>query len=151
MVNSWTFQMSINNFNNIIYFTWTPNELVLLTTVAGCFWVFYWKDSTIAFWATWNFTFMELQIRRSGVWLCQYSQALPFLNCYFLNFCFLSINPDVEFGRVQARDMLQHLWTGPISNTSVDVVQGSRSVEVRAVGVTKVSASMFKIQRYLVT
>lgn len=35
--------------------------------------------------------------------------------------------------------MLQHLWTGPISNASVDVVQGSRSVEVRAVGVTKVS------------
>ncbi|KAJ9560776.1 hypothetical protein OSB04_005936 [Centaurea solstitialis] len=44
---------------------------------------------------------------------------------------------DVEFGRLQARDLLQHLWTGPISNASVDVVQGSRSVEVRAVGVTK--------------
>ncbi|GMY06601.1 5'-nucleotidase domain-containing protein DDB_G0275467, partial [Fagus crenata] len=27
---------------------------------------------------------------------------------------------DVEFGRLQARDMLQHLWTGPISNASVD-------------------------------
>lgn len=47
---------------------------------------------------------------------------------------------DVEFGRLQARDMLQHLWTGPISNASVDVVQGSRSVEVRAVGVTKGAA-----------
>lgn len=46
---------------------------------------------------------------------------------------------DVEFGRLQARDMLQHLWTGPISNASVDVVQGLRSVEVRAVGVTKVT------------
>ena len=46
---------------------------------------------------------------------------------------------DVDFGRLQARDMLQHLWTGPISNASVDVVQGSRSVEVRAVGVTKVN------------
>ncbi|XP_065861627.1 alpha,alpha-trehalose-phosphate synthase [UDP-forming] 1-like isoform X2 [Euphorbia lathyris] len=45
-----------------------------------------------------------------------------------------------EFGRLQARDMLQHLWTGPISNASVDVVQGSRSVEVRAVGVTKGAA-----------
>lgn len=44
---------------------------------------------------------------------------------------------DVEFGRVQARDMLQHLWTGPISNAAVDVVQGSRSVEVRSVGVSK--------------
>ncbi|KAL0683747.1 hypothetical protein Bca4012_050595 [Brassica carinata] len=40
---------------------------------------------------------------------------------------------DIEFGRLQARDLLQHLWTGPISNASVDVVQGSRSVEVRAV------------------
>nr|ADO16162.1 trehalose-6-phosphate synthase [Petunia x hybrida] len=47
---------------------------------------------------------------------------------------------DVEFGRLQARDMLQHLWTGPISNASVDVVQGLRSVEVRAVGVTKGAA-----------
>ena len=47
---------------------------------------------------------------------------------------------DVEFGKLQARDMLQHLWTGPISNASVDVVQGSRSVEVRAVGVTKVTS-----------
>lgn len=36
--------------------------------------------------------------------------------------------------------MLQHLWTGPISNSAVDVVQGSRSVEVRAVGVTKGAA-----------
>jgi trehalose 6-phosphate synthase/phosphatase len=45
---------------------------------------------------------------------------------------------DVEFGRVQARDMLQHLWTGPISNAAVDVVQGSKSVEVRPVGVSKV-------------
>ena len=34
--------------------------------------------------------------------------------------------------------MLQHLWTGPISNASVEVVQGSRSVEVRAANVTKV-------------
>lgn len=47
---------------------------------------------------------------------------------------------DVEFGRVQARDMLQHLWTGPISNAAVDVVQGSRSVEVRSVGVSKGAA-----------
>ena len=50
---------------------------------------------------------------------------------------------DVEFGRLQARDMLQHLWTGPISNASVEVVQGSRSVEVRAVGVTKVTRFHF--------
>ncbi|OVA14303.1 Glycosyl transferase [Macleaya cordata] len=47
---------------------------------------------------------------------------------------------DVEFGRLQARDLLQHLWTGPISNTSVDVVQGSRSVEVRSSGITKGAA-----------
>ncbi|XP_043701763.1 alpha,alpha-trehalose-phosphate synthase [UDP-forming] 1-like [Telopea speciosissima] len=47
---------------------------------------------------------------------------------------------DVEFGRLQARDLLQHLWTGPISNAAVDVVQGSRSVEVRAVGVSKGAA-----------
>lgn len=50
---------------------------------------------------------------------------------------------DVEFGRLQARDLLQHLWTGPISNASVDVVQGGRSVEVRAVGVTKVCYSNY--------
>ncbi|PWA38848.1 Glycosyl transferase, family 20 [Artemisia annua] len=45
---------------------------------------------------------------------------------------------DIEFGRLQAKDMLQHLSTGPISNASVEVVQGDRSVEVRANGVTKV-------------
>jgi hypothetical protein len=54
----------------------------------------------------------------------------------------LACSEDVEFGRLQARDMLQHLWTGPISNAAVDVVQGSRSVEVRSVGVTKVSQSV---------
>ncbi|CAI0475259.1 unnamed protein product [Linum tenue] len=47
---------------------------------------------------------------------------------------------DVEFGRLQARDLLQHLWTGPISNAALDVVHGGRSVEVRAVGVTKGAA-----------
>ncbi|TYI64532.1 hypothetical protein E1A91_D09G095700v1 [Gossypium mustelinum] len=40
---------------------------------------------------------------------------------------------DVEFGRLQARDLLQHLWTGPISNASLDVVQGRRSVEGAAI------------------
>jgi hypothetical protein len=34
--------------------------------------------------------------------------------------------------------MLQHLWTGPISNAAVDVVQGLKSVEVRPIGVSKV-------------
>ncbi|XP_021726939.1 alpha,alpha-trehalose-phosphate synthase [UDP-forming] 1-like [Chenopodium quinoa] len=47
---------------------------------------------------------------------------------------------DIEFGKLQARDMLQHLWTGPISNTPVEVVPGSTSVEVRPVGITKGSA-----------
>ncbi|KAH6834926.1 trehalose-6-phosphate synthase [Perilla frutescens var. hirtella] len=36
---------------------------------------------------------------------------------------------DVEFGNLQSKDLLQHLWTGPVSNASVDVVQGARSVE----------------------
>ena len=44
---------------------------------------------------------------------------------------------DVEFGRLQARDLLQHLWTGPISNAPVDIVQGSRSVEARPVSISK--------------
>ncbi|GAX74440.1 hypothetical protein CEUSTIGMA_g1889.t1 [Chlamydomonas eustigma] len=44
---------------------------------------------------------------------------------------------DMEFGRTQARDLLQHLWTGPISNAPVEIIQGGRSVEVRPVGVTK--------------
>ena len=44
----------------------------------------------------------------------------------------------MEFGRLQARDLLQHLWTGPISNSPVDIVQGSKSVEVRPVGISKV-------------
>ncbi|XP_073137496.1 alpha,alpha-trehalose-phosphate synthase [UDP-forming] 1-like isoform X2 [Henckelia pumila] len=47
---------------------------------------------------------------------------------------------EVEFGRLQARDMLEHLWTGPISNSSVDVVQGKTSIEVRTYGVSKGAA-----------
>ncbi|XP_057451088.1 alpha,alpha-trehalose-phosphate synthase [UDP-forming] 1-like isoform X2 [Lotus japonicus] len=47
---------------------------------------------------------------------------------------------DVEFGRLQAKDMLQHLSTGSISNASLEVFQGSRSIEVRAAGVTKGAA-----------
>ena len=39
--------------------------------------------------------------------------------------------------------MLQHLWTSPIPNASVDVIQGGQSVEVGAVGVTKVAGSLF--------
>ena len=30
---------------------------------------------------------------------------------------------DMEFGRIQARDLLQHLWTGPISNAPVEIIQ----------------------------
>ncbi|KAK4255956.1 hypothetical protein QN277_008880 [Acacia crassicarpa] len=56
---------------------------------------------------------------------------------------------DVEFGRLQARDLLQHLWTGPISNAPVDVIHGSRSVEVRAVGITK-GAAMDRILGHIV-
>ncbi|KAG7654566.1 Trehalose-phosphatase [Arabidopsis suecica] len=47
---------------------------------------------------------------------------------------------DVEFGRAQARDLLQYLWAGPISNASVDVVRGNHSVEVHAIGETKGAA-----------
>ncbi|CAN4105707.1 unnamed protein product [Withania somnifera] len=47
---------------------------------------------------------------------------------------------DIEFGKLQSKDLLQHLWTGPISNANLEVVQGGRSVEVRAVGVTKGAA-----------
>lgn len=38
-----------------------------------------------------------------------------------------------EFGKSQAQDALQHLLTGSISNSAVDVVRGPRSVEVRSV------------------
>jgi trehalose 6-phosphate synthase/phosphatase len=47
---------------------------------------------------------------------------------------------DPDFGRQQARDLLQHLWTGPISNAAVDVIQGAKSVEVRPIGVSKGAA-----------
>ena len=35
---------------------------------------------------------------------------------------------------------MQHLWTGPISNAAVDVIQGAKSVEVRPIGVSKGAA-----------
>ncbi|KDD73644.1 glycosyltransferase, partial [Helicosporidium sp. ATCC 50920] len=44
---------------------------------------------------------------------------------------------DPEFGRLQARDLLQHLLAGPISNAYVDIVRGSKSIEVRPVGISK--------------
>ena len=44
---------------------------------------------------------------------------------------------DPDFGRQQARDLLQHLWTGPISNANVDIIQGMKSVEARPVGLSK--------------
>jgi trehalose 6-phosphate synthase/phosphatase len=44
---------------------------------------------------------------------------------------------DYEFGKSQAQDMLQHLRTGSISNSAVDVVRGPRCVEVRTFGVNK--------------
>ncbi|KAK8681011.1 hypothetical protein V6N13_053418 [Hibiscus sabdariffa] len=56
---------------------------------------------------------------------------------------------DAEFGRLQARDLLQHLWTGPISNAALDVLRGSRSVEVRALSVTK-GAAIDRILRKIV-
>lgn len=57
---------------------------------------------------------------------------------------------DVEFGRLQARDLLQHLWTGPISNAPVNIVQGSKSVEVRPVGISKVCSSTISIGKDLI-
>lgn len=44
---------------------------------------------------------------------------------------------DYEFGKSQAQDMLQHLLTGAIGKSSVDVVRGARSLEVRVYGVNK--------------
>jgi trehalose 6-phosphate synthase/phosphatase len=44
---------------------------------------------------------------------------------------------DIDFGRNQMRDMLQHLWTGPISNAQVEILRGAKSVEARPLGVTK--------------
>lgn len=55
---------------------------------------------------------------------------------------------DVEFGRIQARDVLQHLLTGPISNAPVDIIRGARSIEVRPVGVSK-GSSMAKLLQYM--
>ncbi|WPT11748.1 Alpha,alpha-trehalose-phosphate synthase [UDP-forming] 1 [Picochlorum sp. SENEW3] len=57
---------------------------------------------------------------------------------------------DVEFGRIQARDLLQHLLTGPISNAPVDIIRGARSIEVRPVGVSK-GSSMAKLLQYMST
>jgi len=42
----------------------------------------------------------------------------------------------------------QHLWTGPISNAPVEIIQGGRSVEVRPVGVTK-GLAMQRILGYM--
>ncbi|KAF1897918.1 hypothetical protein Lal_00032680 [Lupinus albus] len=90
----------------------------------------------------------SVTFRRKGSFTCVELQTCRCLSCAYEDFLCVSpsvfpiIDPlamiiDVEFGRIQARELLQHLWTGPISNAAVEVVQGSRSVEVRAAGVTK--------------
>lgn len=78
---------------------------------------------------------------------------LPTLVIFYILHLYIFL--DVEFGRAQARDMLQHLWAGPISNASVDVVRGDHSVEVHAVGVTKVinilfDSNIFQTQEILI-
>lgn len=66
-----------------------------------------------------------------------------FICCFRLLILLLgSEHADVEFGKLQSKDLLQHLRTGAISNASLEVVPGSRSVEVRAVGVTKVCSGV---------
>ena len=146
--------------------------------ISACFRVFYRKNTWISFWASWNFTCMEIQVCRYltaffflfflflhfQVWsasvvlcvlslTCTYAHAFKFWisrdhtlswwcpnNSISFSFYFLKYLNLLEshFGKLQSKDMLQHLWTGPISNAAVDVVQGDRSVEVRSVGVTKV-------------
>lgn len=46
-------------------------------------------------------------------------------------------NVELEYGRLQARDVLVHLFAGPLSIAPVDVMQGTKSLEVRHMGVTK--------------
>lgn len=79
---------------------------------------------TFKFWISWDHTLS---------WWCP-NNSISF-SFYFLKYLNLL---ESHFGKLQSKDMLQHLWTGPISNAAVDVVQGDRSVEVRSVGVTKV-------------
>ena len=108
---------------------------------SACFGILHRKNTLFTFWTSWYFSCMELQICRYffffvSTFVSKFSEDLHF---FALSLCFYShllIIVDVEFGRLQARDMLQHLWTGPILNASIDVVQVGQSVEVRAVGVT---------------
>lgn len=44
-------------------------------------------------------------------------------------------NTQSDFGAQQARDLLIHLWAGPLVNSEADVVIGSRQVTVRPHGV----------------
>ncbi|GKB88844.1 hypothetical protein Tco_0961116 [Tanacetum coccineum] len=55
-------------------------------------------------------------------------------SCYYVSWAEGQVfsMKDIEFGKLQARNMLKHLWTRPISNASVEFVQGGRSVEVQA-------------------
>lgn len=71
-------------------------------------------------------------------------------NNYWRQLLDLYLFVDAEFGRAQAKDMLQHLWAGPTSNASVDVVQGRYSVEVHSVGVTKVTNTIVFICFYII-
>ena len=83
---------------------------------------------------------MELQVCGYIIWLILVNPiSLKFFFTQFFQNIFQSCTmiADAMFGRDQAKDLLQHLCASP-SNAFVDVIQGSSSVEVRALGVTKV-------------
>ncbi|GKC84898.1 squalene synthase, partial [Tanacetum coccineum] len=73
-------------------------------------------------------TVIQLKLRRRIIWalLLIHSRNTPIHHVMvFRGRWYL----DTEFRRLQARDML---WSGPISNTSLEVVQREMSVEFRA-------------------
>lgn len=43
-------------------------------------------------------------------------------------------NTQTDFGSAQARELVIHLWAGPLNNSEAEVVVGARSVTVRPHG-----------------
>ena len=120
------------------FYCLSPSQYWLTSTILCLQHVFdYFTDRTPRSYFEEREASLVWSYRHAGAWVV-FRETIFCFACSLSSYWSCHHDIDVEFGRLQARDMLQHLWTGPISNASVEVVQGSRSVEVRAANVTKV-------------
>jgi len=114
----------------MLIFSQSLDIVLILKEMNGSLLCVFWWCSNVFNSISWRLFFVSL-------FLSRFRETIFCFACSFSSYWSCHHDIDVEFWRPQARDMLQHLWPSPISNASMEVVQGSRSVEVQAANVTK--------------